>query len=186
VEKTQTIVALIGDVELPQSLIPMCHVQTVLGKARTVDADIIFLSQHDLSVWSTANPTKPTFVISGQQLTMMALYGGLLIPNTAPKFKDLTVFVHGVVEAMRQLSISENSSIYPAYTLTGRETEVFELLARGIPVPKIAASLGISPNTVRQHIANVKRKLRVRDRTVAVLTLVRLGLITPTLPDDAN
>jgi LuxR family transcriptional regulator of spore coat protein len=186
VEKTQTIAALIGDVELPQSLITTCHVQTVLGKARTVDADIIFLSQHDLSVWSTANPTKPTFVISGQQLTMMALYGGLLIPNTAPKFEDLTVFVHGVVEAMRQLSIIENSSIYPAYTLTGRETEIFELLARGISVPKIAASLGISPNTVRQHIANVKRKLRVRDRTVAVLTLVRLGLITPPLPDDAN
>ncbi|MEJ7687620.1 MAG: helix-turn-helix transcriptional regulator [Variovorax sp.] len=47
--------------------------------------------------------------------------------------------------------------------LTPRETEVLDLIARGLTAKLIARQLGISPNTVRAHRDNLRRKLSVRN-----------------------
>lgn len=47
--------------------------------------------------------------------------------------------------------------------LTPRETEVLDLIARGLTAKLIARQLGISPNTVRAHRDNLRRKLCVRN-----------------------
>jgi DNA-binding CsgD family transcriptional regulator len=46
--------------------------------------------------------------------------------------------------------------------LTRREMEVFAMVTRGYSVEKIAGQLFISPATVRQHLANIRRKRRLR------------------------
>jgi DNA-binding NarL/FixJ family response regulator len=48
--------------------------------------------------------------------------------------------------------------------LSPREAEVLALLRRGQSTAVIAASLGISPVTVRRHISAVMRKTRCKDR----------------------
>jgi DNA-binding CsgD family transcriptional regulator len=52
--------------------------------------------------------------------------------------------------------------------LTRRENEILELAARGHSNAKIAASLWISPGTVRIHLQHVYKKLGVQSRTAAV------------------
>lgn len=54
-------------------------------------------------------------------------------------------------------------------TLTAREAEILELLARGYVAKEIADQLGISYETVRGHLANIYEKLHVRSRTEAVI-----------------
>lgn len=61
--------------------------------------------------------------------------------------------------------------------LTPRETEILQLMAEGRSNRAIGAALHISENTVKTHISNVYQKLEVRDRTEAVTTALRLGLI---------
>lgn len=61
--------------------------------------------------------------------------------------------------------------------LTLREQEVFDLLALNKTTKEIAAYLGISEKTVRNHISNTIQKLGVKGRTQAVIELVKLGLI---------
>ena len=46
-------------------------------------------------------------------------------------------------------------------------------------VEAIAASRGISQKTVRNHIANIYRKLELRSRTQAMLCAARMGLTSP-------
>jgi len=55
--------------------------------------------------------------------------------------------------------------------LTGRESEILKLLARGYLYKEIADRLGISMSTVRTHISAVYEKLHVHSRTEAVMKL---------------
>ena len=53
--------------------------------------------------------------------------------------------------------------------LSERENEVLELLSKGHLYKEIADQLGISLNTVKQHIHRIYEKLQVQNRTEAVL-----------------
>lgn len=52
--------------------------------------------------------------------------------------------------------------------LTPREKEVLEQLAKGMLYKEIGDQLGISFNTVRQHISKIYEKLHVQNRTEAI------------------
>ncbi|WOV85913.1 helix-turn-helix transcriptional regulator [Sporosarcina jeotgali] len=59
--------------------------------------------------------------------------------------------------------------------LTGREREIFTLLIADHTTKEIAAKLGISEKTVRNHISNTIQKLGVSGRAQAMIELLRLG-----------
>ena len=61
--------------------------------------------------------------------------------------------------------------------LSAREVEVLEHIARGNSNKEIARSLGISDQTVKNHITSILRKLAVNDRTEAVVYALRHGWI---------
>jgi DNA-binding NarL/FixJ family response regulator len=54
------------------------------------------------------------------------------------------------------------------YGLSDRETEVLEHLSKGLSYEQIADNLFISYGTVRKHVENIYRKLRVNNRTEAI------------------
>jgi DNA-binding NarL/FixJ family response regulator len=60
--------------------------------------------------------------------------------------------------------------------LTEREREILSLISRGYTNSQIAASLVLSPKTVRNHISNIFGKLQVADRTQAVIRAREAGL----------
>lgn len=64
--------------------------------------------------------------------------------------------------------------------LTARELQTLELLAQGSTNKQIAGALGISDNTVRHHVNNIMEKLQVTDRTEAVATALRNGVLSGT------
>ena len=64
----------------------------------------------------------------------------------------------------------------PLSLLSAREIEILRLLASGRQNDDIAAELVISPYTVRNHISNLLRKLRLENRTQAATYAIRHGL----------
>ena len=60
--------------------------------------------------------------------------------------------------------------------LTRRECEVLQRLSQGLTNKEIAESLGISYETVKEHVQHILRKLQVNDRTQAAVWAVRLGI----------
>jgi DNA-binding NarL/FixJ family response regulator len=62
-------------------------------------------------------------------------------------------------------------------SLTERELEILDLLARGVTVKQVATRLALSPRTVETHIAKLYRKLGVKNRVQAVSKASALGLI---------
>jgi two-component system NarL family response regulator len=62
-------------------------------------------------------------------------------------------------------------------SLTGRELNVLELLARGKSNKEIGANLYISETTVKSHLRSIFRKLNVLSRTEAITVASRRGLV---------
>jgi DNA-binding NarL/FixJ family response regulator len=68
-------------------------------------------------------------------------------------------------------------------TITGREREVLELVARGLSNAEIADHLTLSRATVKTHMGRLLTKLDARDRAQLVIVAYETGLITPAARD---
>jgi RNA polymerase sigma factor (sigma-70 family) len=65
----------------------------------------------------------------------------------------------------------------PLEKLTDREEEILKLLAAGLSNKEIAQKLALSEGTVKNHISAILAKLHANDRTQAVLTALKRGLV---------
>jgi DNA-binding NarL/FixJ family response regulator len=61
--------------------------------------------------------------------------------------------------------------------LTNRETQVLRHVSMGLKNREIGKSLGISVETVKEHVQNILRKLNVNDRTQAAVWAIRQEFI---------
>lgn len=80
-------------------------------------------------------------------------------------------------ETFARPEFTRNGAALASLGLTGQEVKVLELLAAGRSNKEIARDLGLSPNTVKTHVANLYGKLEVSRRTQAVGKARELTLI---------
>jgi DNA-binding NarL/FixJ family response regulator len=62
--------------------------------------------------------------------------------------------------------------------LTPREIEILQYIAQGYLNKQIAAELGISEQTIKNHVTSILRKLNANARTEAVVVAIKQGLIS--------
>jgi DNA-binding NarL/FixJ family response regulator len=99
--------------------------------------------------------------------------------------------VQDVIEAARRAAMSPGTfaadglaaamrrkMARPAIELTPREDEILKLLAQGLSVAEVSAKLFVSASTTKTHMAKVYDKLGATNRTQAVMTAVRMGLVS--------
>jgi DNA-binding NarL/FixJ family response regulator len=80
--------------------------------------------------------------------------------------------------------IARDASIVhrPLDSLSASERGILAMVGNAQSIATIAVARGISRKTVRNHLSNIYRKLGVRNRTEAVLSAVRLGLVNGNAP----
>ena len=61
--------------------------------------------------------------------------------------------------------------------LTPREEDVLNLLVEGLSNREIGEKLFLSEGTVKNYVSNIIAKLQANDRTHAVVTALRRGLV---------
>lgn len=95
--------------------------------------------------------------------------------------KDLLQGIHALHEGRRFVPAAvaqrlvERTMAGPA--LTQRELDVLRQVASGKTNKEIARALFITEGTVKTHVNNIYHKLGVRDRTEAVMTGIRRGIL---------
>ncbi len=87
---------------------------------------------------------------------------------------ELEEWVNAQVNMVRR-SYSEPG--LPFHPLSSREMDVLYCMVRGMSNKEIAALLGISQQTVKNHVTSILRKFCVQDRTQAVIYAFKHGLV---------
>ena len=70
-----------------------------------------------------------------------------------------------------------NPKALEALGISPRELKVLEEIAAGLSNKEIARRLGVSPNTVKTHVARLLEKLEAKRRTDAIARARELGIV---------
>lgn len=107
--------------------------------------------------------------------------GKYVFSNNVFTKHELDLWVEDSMEGARR-SYSEPGA--PFHPLSDREMEVLACVVRGMSNKEIATLLGISHQTVKNHVTAILRKFGVEDRTQAVVYALKRGWVT--LKDAGN
>jgi LuxR family maltose regulon positive regulatory protein len=91
----------------------------------------------------------------------------------------LAAFPPAKDSAKRRALTAQYARLYGITPLTPRELELLALIRQGLSIDEIAATLVISPNTVKKHANNVYTKLGVRNRREALAKAEELSFLPP-------
>ena len=83
-----------------------------------------------------------------------------------------------VLEQFRTATSSELTTRDAFAPLTDRELEILRKVSDGMTNAEIGYALGISAQTVKNHVTSILRKLAVNDRTQAVVTALKKGWLS--------
>ncbi|WP_422345894.1 response regulator transcription factor [Parasphingorhabdus sp.] len=102
----------------------------------------------------------------------------IYIALLATLFVSLGIWV-GYRLTSKQISgpFERNDPALKSLGISDRELEVLEALAQGQSNKEIARTLGISPNTIKTHVAHLFEKLAVDRRVLAIEKAKSLRLI---------
>ena len=84
---------------------------------------------------------------------------------------------HWIDEQMEGTRRSYSEPGAPFHPLSDREMEVLACVVRGMSNKEIASLLGISHQTVKNHVTSILRKFGVEDRTQAVVYALKRGWV---------
>lgn len=164
VDKTDADVILL-DINLPD--ISGLDVLKIL-KERGCDKKVIILTIHD--DWEYVNQSI-RLGASGYLLKdtdAQSLYRAIRDVNIGKTYIHPNLAFDIIVQKDKNLDIDK---------LTSREKEVLSMISRGLSNDDIAEKLVISEKTVRNHVSNIYRKLKVKDRTQAALLGMKNGIV---------
>ncbi|MEV0373633.1 response regulator transcription factor [Streptomyces sp. NPDC050636] len=92
---------------------------------------------------------------------------------------DSVLFPDAIRTLAASRPIRRDTHTARAATLTGRETEILQLIANGQSNQEAATQLQVSLETVKTHVGNALTKLGANNRTQAVVLAYEAGLIGP-------
>jgi DNA-binding NarL/FixJ family response regulator len=135
----------------------------------------------------------PTIVlgVSGEEADLLDLFAegasGIFTKETEPG--EFLAGVRAVLAGHRVIgshlircllrpraSLRDGQRAIGLHLLSPTERDILAMVGAALSINRIAEVRGISPKTVRNHLASIYRKLELRSRTEAMLCAVRLGL----------
>ncbi len=100
--------------------------------------------------------------------------GKFVIQGRVFSQKEFEYWLEEEMEKARHLYSEPGSPFHP---LSDREMEVLTCVVKGLSNKEIASSLGISHQTVKNHVTSILRKFGVEDRTQAVVYALKRGWV---------
>ena len=168
---------------------------TIIGEADIWNTSIDEANEADVIITSAsfasfldgemaASPSASILILSDDPLNlremMRSQFAWGILPLDAST-EELLAAIHalsqGLIVGERSLLFATEEETLGNSPLTNRETEVLNLLSKGLANKQIAITLGISEHTVKFHVSSIYTKLNVINRTEAVHEGLRGGWI---------
>ena len=143
-----------------------------------VDTRVLILTTFDLDeyVFDAVRAGASGFLLKDSPADELARAVRVLAAGNALLGPSVT---RTLIEEFSRSGAPTITSTTAVESLTDRETEVWQLLARGLSNHELAETLIVSETTVKTHVSRVLMKLGVRDRVQAVVAAYETGLVRP-------
>ncbi len=138
-----------------------------IGGAKNTPCDVLVLFSHELDGFDESERSLAKALVGYLQRAVTSE------PQSDLRLRQFERGLRRIALELSELGIDETgpSASYPSAMVerlrlvSPREWEVLERLRSGLRVATIARELSISPNTVRNHLKSIYRKLGVRSQT---------------------
>ena len=108
------------------------------------------------------------------QIIKEVVKGKFVIEDRIFNKKEFERWLNDEMEKARHIYSEPGSPFHP---LSEREVEVLTCVVKGMSNKEIASTLGISHQTVKNHVTSILRKFGVEDRTQAVVYALKRGWV---------
>jgi DNA-binding NarL/FixJ family response regulator len=84
-----------------------------------------------------------------------------------------------VLSDFRRIKDDDDTDDSELFVLSDRESEILDLIAKGLRNKEIARDLGIAEKTVKNHVSNILKALQVNSRTEAAMKAIKARIVEP-------
>jgi len=138
---------------------------------------LVFTQQDNPTYLARASTSKLFDYVLKNMDTSCLLRAIATVPSKIPCSESLLAM------STKFLGVSVHSKNPNTDHLTKRELQILTHLALGLSNKEISRMLGISLETVKEHVQNVLRKLKASDRTEAAVWALKNGVPTICVPN---
>lgn len=153
-----------------------------------IDADMLLphTIQNIEKIQNLSNTPRIAVISTSEDIEQIKKIIKTGIVGYIPRQTDLSLFKQAVTNILKggtyipkALQDIENdyADKFTGKKLTNRQSQVLDLIAQGKSNKQIAYEMGVSEATVKLHINALLRSLKVTNRTQAVITAQKIGLI---------
>lgn len=134
-----------------------------------------------LSAEPVAINERPCILFALQDITERKRSQDELVKAIEAVMADTSWFSQGIVEKMAALRQSSRptASVAALDEMTKREREILGLVCEGRSDREMSEALKLSPNTIRNHVASLYRKIGVNRRSAVVIWARERGITGP-------
>jgi DNA-binding NarL/FixJ family response regulator len=136
------------------------------------DAEQVF---HALRVGASAYCPKDIMPEALTNIIQAVTEGKYAVGEKIMTYEALMAWIEQKIGRFSGPLVSDNDELF--VPLSPREMEILEHVTKGLSNKEIAYKLGISHQTVKNHMTAILRKLRVDDRTQAAVYALRHGWV---------
>lgn len=168
---------LIVDLDLPDGF-GLDLIRRTAANMPEVDIMVLANANDDPHVVSAIESGATGYVLKTEIENSLVSAIRLLAAGGSPVSPEVAKSVLRALRTYTTHTIEKTMAPIQPNPLSERETEILQLLAKGMSFNEIGDILTISPHTVTAHIKKIYRKLQVHSRGEAVYEAAQMGLIS--------
>ncbi len=130
---------------------------------------------HALKVGASAYCAKDVMPDRLIEIVRATAKGYFIVDGLQMDARELKLWLQQSAETGAAAFMADSSEQF--FPLSHRETEILQSVTNGLSNKEIATQLGISQQTVKNHMTSILKKLNVQDRTQAAVTALRRGWV---------
>ena len=168
---------LIVDLDLPDGF-GLDLIRRTAANMPEVDIMVLANANDDPHVVSAIESGATGYVLKTEIENSLVSAIRLLAAGGSPVSPEVAKSVLRALRTYTTHTIEKTTAPIQPNPLSERETEILQLLAKGMSFNEIGDILTISPHPVTAHIKKIYRKLQVHSRGEAVYEAAQMGLIS--------
>jgi len=164
---------LLTDISMPR-MDGIEMIRRLLKQEKQVRVVILTVNEHDDTVFEAIRAGALGYLLKTS--TPQDVVDAIRLAHKGEAKLTPKIAAH-VLADFRRIKEDDDTDDTELYVLSDRESEILDLIAKGLRNKEIARDLGIAEKTVKNHVSNILKALQVNSRTEAAMKALKSKIV---------